>query len=69
MKFIWHDYLVFSLGICDHKTPTKTGLIVFDRENQELEGEKKSPDSFSKKNSRGVGAMWWTCTHQELPRG
>ena len=51
MKFIWHDYLVFSLGICVHKTTTKTGLI----ENQELEGEKKSPDYFSKKKTTTGG--------------
>jgi len=26
IKLIWHGYLVFSLGICVHETPTKTGL-------------------------------------------
>ena len=26
MKLISHGYLVSSLGICAHKTPTKTGL-------------------------------------------
>ena len=26
MKLIWHGYLVLSLGICVHETPTKTGL-------------------------------------------
>ena len=28
MKLIWHGYLVFSLGICVHETPTETGLIM-----------------------------------------
>jgi len=27
-KLIWHGYLVPSLGICFHKTPTETGLIL-----------------------------------------
>ena len=27
MKLIWHGYLVFSLGICVHKTSTETGLM------------------------------------------
>ena len=26
MKFIWHSYLVLSLGIYTHETPTETGL-------------------------------------------
>ena len=26
MKLIWHNYLVFSLGNCVHKTPTETDL-------------------------------------------
>ena len=26
MKLIWHGYLVLSLGICAHETPTETGL-------------------------------------------
>ena len=26
MKLIWHDYLVSSLDICAHETPTETGL-------------------------------------------
>ena len=26
MKLIWHSYLVPSLGICVHETPTETGL-------------------------------------------
>ena len=26
MKLIWHGYLVSSIGICVHETPTETGL-------------------------------------------
>ena len=26
MKLKWHGYLVSSLGICAHETPTETGL-------------------------------------------
>ena len=28
IKLIWHGYLVPSLGICVHETPTETGLII-----------------------------------------
>ena len=27
IKLIWHGYLVLSLSICAHETPTETGLI------------------------------------------
>ena len=27
MKFIWHGYLVSSLGICVHETHIETGLM------------------------------------------
>ena len=26
IKHIWHDYLIFNLNICVHKTPTQTDL-------------------------------------------
>ena len=26
MKFIWHNYLIFSLDICVHETPTEIDL-------------------------------------------
>ena len=28
MKLIWHGYLVSSLGICVHETPTETDLTL-----------------------------------------
>ena len=27
MKLIWHGYIVLSLDICAHETPTETGLM------------------------------------------
>ena len=38
MKFIWHSYLVPSLGNCAHETPTETGLSVTSDEI-DVEGE------------------------------
>ena len=29
MKLIWHGYLILSLGICVHETPTETDLSVY----------------------------------------
>ena len=29
IKLVWHGYLVLSLDICVHETPTETGLILY----------------------------------------
>jgi len=34
MKLIWYGYLVSSLGICAHKTPTEIGLRSDSNSNQ-----------------------------------
>jgi len=36
MKLIWHGYLVLSLDICVHETPTETGLSLQPRMHETI---------------------------------